>query len=122
MADDESSIRRLVRASLSSPTCRVVEAVDGDEAWAALERERPTLALLDVQMPGRTGLDVTRAIRAHPEMSSIRVVLLSAKAQPGDIDAGLAAGADQSMTKPFSVVELLQAVERQVGPIREGAQ
>jgi len=115
IADDEPSLRLLVSATIVSDEYDVVEAVDGDEAWELLRRHRPTVALLDVQMPGRTGLDLTHAIRGDPELSGTFVVLLTSKAQQADIQAGLAAGADRYLTKPFSPLELLTVVEQAVG-------
>jgi DNA-binding response OmpR family regulator len=121
IADDESGIRRLVTAGLSREDRRVIEAADGDRAWELIERERPHVALIDVQMPGRTGIELTRAIRASTALAATRVVLLSAKAQAADVAAGLAAGADQYITKPFSIVELMAVVERELTSVREEA-
>jgi CheY-like chemotaxis protein len=111
IADDEPSLRLLVGATIASDDYRVVEATDGDEAWALLRRHRPAVALLDVSMPGRTGIELVRAIRADPDLAATRVILLTAKAQPADRAAGLAAGADHYLTKPFSPLELLTVVE-----------
>jgi CheY-like chemotaxis protein len=115
IADDEPSLRLLVSATIVSDEYEVVEAIDGDEAWELLRKHRPTIALLDVQMPGLTGLDLTHAIRADPELSGTFVVLLTSKAQQADIQAGLAAGADRYLTKPFSPLELLTVVEHALG-------
>lgn len=114
IADDEQSLRLLVSATMMSDEYEVVEAADGDEAWQLLRRHRPRVALLDVQMPGQTGLDLTHAIRGDPELRNTFVVLLTSKAQPADIQAGLAAGADRYLTKPFSPLELLTIVEQAV--------
>ena len=112
IADDEPSLRLLVSATLSSDRCAVIEAADGDEAWRLIRRHRPAAAILDVQMPGRTGLELARAIRADPDLAGTTVVLLTAKAQASDVEAGLAAGADRYLTKPFSPLELLGVVEQ----------
>ena len=114
IADDEPSLRLLVSATIASDEYEVVEAVDGDEAWKLIRRHRPSVVLLDVQMPGRTGLDLTRAIREDPELTRTCVVLLTSKAQQADVEAGLAAGADRYLTKPFSPLELLRVVEQAV--------
>jgi CheY-like chemotaxis protein len=111
IADDESSMRLLVHATIESDEYAVVEAVDGAEAWAMIEKLKPSLVLLDVQMPGRTGLEVLRAIKADPSLNSTRVILLTSKAQEGDVEAGLIAGADFYLTKPFSPLDLLTRVE-----------
>jgi CheY-like chemotaxis protein len=115
IADDERSLRLLVNATISSDQYSVVEAADGDEAWRLLLERKPAVALLDVQMPGRSGLDIAKAIRSEPELSGTHVVLLTSKAQDADIRAGLEAGADRYLTKPFSPLELLSVVEQALG-------
>lgn len=112
IADDEASLRLLVSATLASDDYELVEATDGDEAWALLQQHRPEVALLDVQMPGRTGLELTRAIKADPALAHAYVILLTAQAQEADVAAGREAGADQYLTKPFSPLELLSVFER----------
>jgi two-component system, OmpR family, phosphate regulon response regulator PhoB len=111
IADDEPSMRLLVHATIESDDYKVVEAADGDEAWALIQRYQPSLVLLDVQMPGRTGLDVLRAIKTEPDLKATRVILLTSKAQEADVEAGLIAGADFYLTKPFSPLDLLTRVE-----------
>ncbi len=112
IADDEASLRLLVSATLEWEECRVLEAADGDQAWDIIRAERPTLAILDVTMPGRSGIELVQAIKSDPELKNTKVVLLTAKAQPHDIQAGLDAGADLYLTKPFSPLELLSVVEQ----------
>ena len=111
IADDEPSMRLLVHATIESDDYRVVEAADGLEAWAMIEKQKPSLVLLDVQMPGRTGLEVLQAVKADPSLASTRVILLTSKAQESDVEAGLIAGADFYLTKPFSPLDLLTRVE-----------
>jgi CheY-like chemotaxis protein len=108
IADDEPSLRLLVSATIASDEYEV------DEAWGLIRRHRPSVVLLDVQMPGRTGLDLTRAIRDDPDLAKTSVILLTSKAQQADIQAGLDAGADRYLTKPFSPLELLRVVEQAV--------
>jgi two-component system phosphate regulon response regulator PhoB len=115
VADDERSLRLLVNATITSDQYAVIEAADGDEAWRLLVEYKPAVALLDVQMPGRSGLELARAIRSQPEMSGTHIVLLTSKAQDADIKAGLAAGAHRYLTKPFSPLELLTVVEEALG-------
>lgn len=93
----------------------MLEAENGMEAWSQVQEHRPALVLLDVQMPERTGLDVCRLIRADPTLADTRVVLLTSKAQEVDIAAGVEAGADRYLTKPFSPIELLETVECLLG-------
>jgi len=111
IADDESSIRLLVHATIESDDYTVVEASDGAQAWALAQELKPSLVLLDVQMPGQSGLEVLRSIKADPDLKSTRVILLTSKAQERDIEVGLIAGADFYLTKPFSPLDLLTRVE-----------
>jgi CheY-like chemotaxis protein len=112
IADDESMHRSLLRLTLDSPSYRIVEARSGAEAWRLLLEHRPRLAILDIRMPGRSGLELTQAIRQTPELASTRVVLLTVEAQPAEEAAGLAAGADAYIKKPFSPRELIELVDR----------
>jgi CheY-like chemotaxis protein len=111
IADDESSMRLLVHATIESDDYTVVEAADGAQAWAMIQKLKPSLVLLDVQMPGRSGLEVLRSVKADPNLATTRVILLTSKAQEADIEEGLIAGADFYLTKPFSPLDLLTRVE-----------
>jgi len=115
IADDQPSLRLLMSAALASDDLDIIEAADGDEAWQMIEAERPDLALLDIQMPGRTGLDLARAIRGCKDLAGTRIILLTSKAQQSDVEAGLATGADYYLTKPFSPAELLEQVQAVLG-------
>lgn len=115
IADDESSMRLLVHTTIESDRYQVVEAVDGDEAWALIKRHKPSLVLLDIQMPGRTGLEILAAIRSDSNLSDVRVILMTARALDADRAAGMAAGADFYLTKPFSPLELLARVQETLG-------
>jgi CheY-like chemotaxis protein len=110
IADDEPSMRLLVRTTIESSEYEVAEAGDGDEAWAYIQQHKPHLVLLDIQMPGKNGLEILSSIRSDPSLNGTRVILLSAKALVADVEAGLAAGADFYLTKPFSPLELLNRV------------
>src|SRR5260370_21220305 len=101
IADDESSMRLLVHATIESDDYYVVEAVDGAEAWAMVQKHRPALVLLDVQMPRQSGLEALRLIKADPSLAATRVILLTAKAHETDIKSGLIAGADFYLSTPF---------------------
>lgn len=111
VADDEPSVRMLVNATIGTDDYNIVEAVDGDEAWSLIQKHRPPLVLLDVRMPGRSGLDVLRAIKSDPSLAATRVILMTASAQQSDIAAGLTAGADVYLTKPFSPRDLLSKLD-----------
>jgi len=111
VADDEDDIRGLVGVAVRRAGCALVGSVaDGDAALAAARSHRPDLAVLDVSMPGRTGLEVCAELRADGTTAGIRVLLLSAGASPDDVARGLAAGADAYLPKPFSVADLVREV------------
>lgn len=113
VADDEPSLRMLVSATLVSDELEVLEAGDGHEAWRIIREHRPALVLLDVDMPGRNGLDLARALKSDRELSGIKIIILTGRVYDADADAeaGRAAGADYYLTKPFSPIELIRIVE-----------
>jgi CheY-like chemotaxis protein len=111
IADDQTSIRMLVRATIESDLYSILEASDGTQAWWLIQELHPDLVLLDVQMPGLTGLQVTRAVRQDPSLAGTKVILLTANSLQSDIEDGLAAGADRYLTKPFSPLELITVLE-----------
>ncbi|MGY1740635.1 MULTISPECIES: response regulator transcription factor [unclassified Blastococcus] len=111
VADDEDDIRGLVRLAVRRAGCTVVaEVADGAAALDAARAHAPDLAVLDVSMPGATGLEVCTALRADAATAGVRVLLLSAGASPDDVARGLAAGADSYVAKPFSVAALVAHV------------
>jgi two-component system, OmpR family, alkaline phosphatase synthesis response regulator PhoP len=110
IVDDEQHIRLLIEQTLEDLLDEGVElytAADGNEALAAIAAQQPDLVFLDVMMPGRSGLDVCRAARADPATAGAHIVLLTAKGQAHDREEGLAAGADEYLTKPFDPDALL---------------
>ena len=110
-ADDEDDIRALVALAVRKAGCTVVASVaDGAAALDTARTELPDLAVLDVSMPGATGLEVCAALRADPATAPIRILLLSAGASLEDVAAGLAAGADAYLAKPFQVSGLVHQV------------
>ncbi len=112
IADDEPHVVELVRVTLEDDRVRVFEAADGQTALAVAEALAIDLVLLDVQLPDLSGLEVCRALRANPRSATARIVMLTAAAQQDDVMRGLAAGADDYLTKPFSPVRLLSLVDR----------
>jgi CheY-like chemotaxis protein len=112
IADDQRTIRMLVAATLAVARLDVLEASDGNEAWGLIREHRPDLAILDVQMPGQTGLELVRAIRQDEKLADTRIILLTATAQGSDVEAGLSVGADRYVTKPFSPLDLLEEVRQ----------
>jgi CheY-like chemotaxis protein len=115
VCDDEPVLRMLVRATLDHGDYTVVEACDGDEALALTRAEHPDLILLDMMMPGRSGSDVLRELRADPATAETPVIMLTARAQASDREAMNLAGANHYLTKPFSPVGLAALVEEVLG-------
>jgi DNA-binding response OmpR family regulator len=112
IADDEAYVVELVRVTLEDERVHVFEAADGGTALAVAQAVGVDLVLLDVHLPDMSGLEVCRALRANPRFAATRVVMLTAAAQQEDVVRGLAAGADDYLTKPFSPLRLLSLVER----------
>ncbi|MBI3980032.1 MAG: response regulator [Chloroflexi bacterium] len=115
IVDDEPSVRTLVRVTLENDQYRIIEASNGKEALALVEREHPALVLLDVMMPGPDGFEVCRQIKANPDTRSTMVIMLTARGHPQDRQRGLAAGADDYFSKPFSPLTLLGKVHDALG-------
>ncbi len=118
IVDDEQHIRLLIEQTLEELLDEGVElytASDGDEALAAIEAQSPDLVFLDVMMPKRNGLEVARAVRDELGRADTHIVLLTAKGQAVDREAGLAAGANRYLTKPFDPDELLAIAHEVLG-------
>jgi two-component system phosphate regulon response regulator PhoB len=111
ITDDEPHVVELVRVTLEDERVRVVEAADGVTALALADEFVPELIFLDVNLPDLSGIEVCRRLRRHPRLSGASIVMLTAAAQQDDVSRGLAAGATQYLTKPFSPVRLLSLVE-----------
>lgn len=112
VADDEDDIRDLVCLAVQRAGGTVItSATDGTAALAAARTQLPDLAVLDVSMPGATGLEVCAALREEPATAGIRILLLSAGASLEDVARGLAAGADAYLAKPFRVAALVHQVQ-----------
>jgi two-component system, OmpR family, phosphate regulon response regulator PhoB len=111
-------MRLLLRATIESDQYQVMEAADGDEAWTMIKQHQPAVVLLDVQMPGRTGLEVLAMIRSDPSLAATRVIMLTAKALKADQEVGMTAGANLYLTKPFSPLDLLTRVDEALGQWR----
>jgi two-component system phosphate regulon response regulator PhoB len=115
IADDESGIRSLVRMTLERDEYQILEASDGQEALALAREHHPEVVLLDVMMPGLSGFDVCRTLKDDPATAKTTVVMLTAKAQESDREQGIAAGADDYFTKPFSPIALLRKIDTVYG-------
>lgn len=110
VADDDAAVRRLVAAMLEGAGYRVATAADGVEALRLAEEQQPSVAVLDVRLPGLDGLEVARRIRASEAIANTPILLMSADAG-GDAEAVMEAAPDAYLAKPFRFEELLAAVE-----------
>ena len=110
IADDEQNIVISIEFLLRREGFAVLVAGDGEEALAKVRAERPDLVLLDVMMPRMNGFDVCQALRADPDLSGTRILMLTAKGRDTDLAKGMALGADGYITKPFATRDLVARV------------
>ncbi|HYE82481.1 MAG TPA: response regulator [Clostridia bacterium] len=111
VADDERALRMLISGTLEIGNYEILEAENGIDALDLVKQERPDLIILDVMMPGMTGYEVCKRIKANPDIADTRVLILTAKGQLSDKEAAWEAMADFYLAKPFSPMELLTMVE-----------
>ena len=114
VVEDDEDILTLVTKRLRLDGYEVVEARDGEEALELAREWQPSIAILDLGLPGIDGLEVLRRIRADDELNGMLVVLLTARAQEADVRRGFEAGADAYVRKPFSPTKLSESVSELV--------
>jgi len=113
VVEDEPPLRELISVTLGAMfDCR--EAVDAESALAILRETVPDLVLVDVMLPGRSGLDVLAEMREDPALRGVPVIVLSAWQAPEDVERAIAAGADRFLAKPFRVDELAATAQELV--------
>lgn len=115
IADDDSDIRDLVAFKLTQAGYDVAPVEDGVRAWDDIMATPPDIAVLDVMMPGLSGLDVLRKIREDERTKNVPVILLTARSRESDVDNGFATGANDYVIKPFSPRELVHRVGTVLG-------
>lgn len=108
VVDDEPNVRKLLKANLESSGYKVVQAEDGEQAIEMTESNLPDLVVLDLMLPKMDGYTVCRRLR---EFSTVPVIMLTARSAPVDLVHGFEVGADDYLTKPFSITELLMRVQ-----------
>ncbi len=115
LADDDPGLRRLIRATFSDSEFDLIEASDGAQALDLARGDKPSLVLLDVNMPGLDGFEVCRRLKGDPSTADIKVVMLTARGADVDRLEARNAGADEYFVKPFSPVQLLNKVYALLG-------
>jgi two-component system, OmpR family, phosphate regulon response regulator PhoB len=117
--EDEEPLQVLLRYNLESEGYKVRHSAQGEDALYLVNEEKPDLILLDWMLPGISGIEVCRLIRAKPEARDIPIIMLTARSEEAERVRGLATGADDYLVKPFSVPELLARIKtilRRVNP------
>jgi CheY-like chemotaxis protein len=114
VVDDDPVIQKLLKVNFEMEGYTVLSAPDGADGLDQARAHAPDVIILDVMMPRMNGLEVLAALKSDEATDSIPVILLSAKAQAGDVQAGLDRGADAYVTKPFDPLDLLDRVGQYV--------
>ena len=120
IVDDEQDIVELVSYNLEKEGFKTVKAFDGEAALKMVKLQKPDLIILDLMLPKMNGLDVCRAIRRNPETLSLPIIMLTAKTDEVDKIIGLENGADDYITKPFSIKELIARVRSILRRLHDG--
>jgi len=89
-------------------------ALDGPSGLAKIDSNKPDVVLLDIMMPGMSGLDVCKKLKGDPKTSKIPIIIVSAKVSDDDIKAGMAAGAEEYLTKPFDMNKLVELIKKYI--------
>lgn len=111
VVDDDRQIVRLVQSYLQQSGFTVLTAYDGEEALHAIRREKPDLVVLDLMLPGRDGLEITRIVRNDETLAALPILMLTARVEDVDKLLGLELGADDYLTKPFNPPEVVARVK-----------
>lgn len=110
LIEDEQDIADLIKLQVEMAGYRIVVEEDGLNGLVAVEKEKPDLIILDIMLPGLSGLDVCRKIKNNPKTNNIPVIMISARSEELDVVLGLELGADDYVCKPFSVKVLLSRI------------
>jgi DNA-binding response OmpR family regulator len=112
IVEDEPNIVLSLEFLMKKAGYDVAVERDGDAALAAVAKAAPDLILLDVMLPKRNGYQVCESIRSDPELAAIKIIMLTAKGRDAERDKGIALGADEYITKPFSTREVVDKVKQ----------
>ena len=110
VVEDEPDISKLVSYNLTQERFKVLTAEDGEQALKVIQREKPNLVVLDLMLPGLSGIEVCKILRERPETAKLPILMLTAKAGESDRIVGLELGADDYLAKPFSPREMVARV------------
>ena len=111
IVEDQEDNRRIVRDLLAATGYELIEAADGEAGLALAQKERPDLILMDIQLPGVDGYEVTRRIKADPKLKHIPIIAVTSYALSGDDQKAFEAGCDAYVAKPFSPRVLLGKIK-----------
>ncbi len=114
VVEDEPAQREILGYNLEAEGFRVVGAENGNEALLLIEEERPDLILLDWMLPGTSGIEICRQIKMRPDLRMIPVIMISARSEEIDRVRGLETGADDYVSKPYSILELVARAKAQL--------
>ncbi len=112
VVEDQEDNRQIIRDTLSATDYQIMEAENGEEALAAVAKQRPDLILMDIQMPILDGYEATRRIKADPALNSIPIIAITSYALSGDEQKARAAGCDDYVPKPYSPRQLLAKIRQ----------
>jgi len=115
VVDDEPNVVRSLTFVLEKEGYDVSSAANGEEAMAKIQEIRPRLVLLDVMMPKKNGYEVCKEVKDNSSLSDTHIIMLTAKGQEADREKGFGAGADEFMTKPFSLMAVVDRVKKLLG-------
>lgn len=110
VVEDEPDISKLVSYNLAQERFKVLTAEDGEQALQVIQREKPNLVVLDLMLPGLSGMEICKILRNQPETAKLPILMLTAKAGEADRIVGLEMGADDYLAKPFSPREMVARV------------
>lgn len=115
VVEDDPVIQRLLEVNFSLEGFDVLIADDGEQGLAAVAEHHPDIVVMDIMMPKLSGLEALGHLREDPATAGLPIILLSARAQHSDVQAGLDAGADGYVTKPFEPMDLVEQVRQVLG-------
>ena len=112
VVEDQADNRQIIRDMLSATDYEIIEAESGEEALDAVAKQRPDLILMDIQLPGIDGYEVTRRIKADPALRSIPIIAVTSYALSGEEQKARAAGCDEYVPKPYTPRQLLAKIRQ----------